>query len=76
MTAVVSKADLMARMLVFNLTLKNLLQQIKDLENNDQLSANSKLTEIKKIQEEIKKVGMEIDMVKNGITLLNAYNIN
>ena len=63
-------------MLICNLTLKNLLTQIKSIENNDQLSLNDKLVEIRKIQEEIKKVGMEIDIIKKEITMVNAHKVN
>ncbi len=71
-----TKADLSARMLICNLTLKNLLTQIKAIENNTQLSTDNKLIEIKKIQEEIKKVGTEIDIVKKEIRLLRASHLN
>lgn len=40
------------------------------------MPSNEKLTEIKKIKEEITKVGTEIDSIKQEITLLSAYNIN
>lgn len=70
------KNELTTKMLICNLTLKNLLTQIKSIENNDQLSLNDKLVEIRKIQEEIKKVGMEIDIIKKEITMVNAHKVN
>lgn len=67
---------LTARMVVAKHTLKNLLSQIKEIESDAQTDINAKLSQIKKIKEEITKVGMEIDSIKREIRLLNSYNVN
>jgi len=56
--------------------LLSLLEHIKTLEANSQLDVNIKLLKIKKIRDEINKVGQEIDTVKKEIMLLNAYQVN
>ena len=58
------------------LTLKGLLEQIKAIEKDNVTSVNEKLSQIKKIQEEITKVGTEIDSIKKEIMLLTDYSIN
>lgn len=65
-----------ARVVVAKHTLRNLLDQIKEIEADGQTDDNVKLFQIKKIKEEITKVGMEIDSIKREITLLNTYNVN
>ena len=55
---------------------KNLLNQIDDVENDFKSSISDRLVKIKKIKEELSKVGMEIDNIKREIRLLTAYNIN
>ncbi len=67
---------LTARMVVARHTLKNLISQIKEIEGDVQADVNAKLSQIKKIKEEITKVGMEIDSIKREIRLLNSYNVN
>lgn len=57
-------------------TIKNLLSQINIVENDNDMLTSDKLDKIKKIQEEITKVGMEIDSIKREIILLNAYDVN
>lgn len=57
-------------------TLKNFLKQIKEIEDDTISSVNNKFSKIKKIQEEISKVGVQIDIIKKEITLTNSYNIN
>jgi peptidoglycan hydrolase CwlO-like protein len=70
------RITLNARRVVAKHTLENLLGQIKQIETNAQADVNDKLSQIKKIKEEIAKVGMEIDSIKREITLLNTYNVN
>jgi peptidoglycan hydrolase CwlO-like protein len=67
---------LTARMVVARHTLKNLITQIKEIEGDAQADVNAKLSQIKKIKEEITKVGMEIDSIKREIRLLNSYSVN
>jgi uncharacterized protein Yka (UPF0111/DUF47 family) len=57
-------------------TVKELLRQIKELEANTQMLAIEKLSEIKKIREELNKVGTEIDNIKREIKLLDSYRLN
>ena len=70
------KQALNTKIVICNHTLKHLLKQIKIIEQDDQTSVNYKLSEIKKIQEEITKVGTEIDIIKKDIMLLGDYNVN
>ncbi len=70
------RALLSANMLACSYTVKNLLARIYALEEDTQVSVEEKLSQIKKIREEITKVGMEIDSIKKEITLLNSYNVN
>lgn len=67
---------LQGRMLVAKETVRSLLSRISQIEADTQLSVIEKLSEIKKIQEEMTKVGTEIDSIKKEITLLNTYYIN
>jgi hypothetical protein len=71
-----SEATLNARLLIANHTLKVLLSQISQIEADQKMSSNEKLSQIKKIREEITKVGTEIDSIKREFTLLNSYSIN
>jgi hypothetical protein len=57
-------------------TVKNLMVQIKEIEDDLQMSAIQKLSEIKKIRAELDKVGIEIDSMKTSIKLLNTYRVN
>lgn len=66
----------MAKLLIATHTVRDLISKIKEIEVNEIMPSNEKLTEIKKIKEEITKVGTEIDSIKQEITLLSAYNIN
>lgn len=70
------KENLTNRMVIASHLVKSLLSQIKEIETNEKTSANEKLSQIKKIREEIAKVGTEIDSVKNEINLLTTYNVN
>ncbi len=70
------RISLNARVVVAKHTLRNLLDQIKEIEADTEADVNVKLFQIKKIKEQITKVGMEIDSIKREITLLNTYNVN
>lgn len=58
------------------LIVKSLLRHLNDVEANPQMPEIEKLSEIKKIREELDKIGAEIDTVKNEITLLKTSHIN
>jgi peptidoglycan hydrolase CwlO-like protein len=70
------KISLSAKLLVCTHTVRDLITQIKKIEDDVQAPANEKLSKIKMIREEITKVGMEIDKLKKEIMLLGAYSIN
>lgn len=70
------RISLNARVVVARHTLYNLLGQIKEIESDSEADVNDKLSKIKKIKEEMVKVGTEIDSIKREITLLNTYNVN
>lgn len=70
------RITLNARLVVAKHTVQGLLLQIKEIERDVQTDANEKLSQIKKIKDEITKVGTEIDSIKKEITLLNAYSVN
>ena len=64
-----------AQMSVYAIMLRDLLSQIKEIEDDKISDTNEKLSKIKKIREKITKVGMEIDNAKKRLTLVD-YNIN
>lgn len=64
------------RLVVAKETVRSLLFRIQEIEGSVQLGDNEKLSEIKKIKEEMIKVGTEIDNIKKEITLLNTYHVN
>ena len=70
------KISLSAKLLVCTHTVRDLITQIKKIEDDAQAPVNEKLSKIKIIREEITKVGAEIDKLKNEIKLLRAYSIN
>jgi hypothetical protein len=70
------KVSLSAKLLVCTHNVRDLITQIKKIEDDTQTSVNEKLSKIKIIREEITKVGMEIDKLKNEIKLLGAYSVN
>lgn len=74
--AAISNVHLHAHLVKAINTVKELLRQIKELEANAQMPAIEKLSEIKKIREELNKVGMEIDNIRKEIKLLSEYSIN
>jgi hypothetical protein len=75
-TDVARRTTLQARLVVATHTVRSLIFQIKDIENNAQASDNEKLSQIKKIREEIAKVGTEIDSIKKEFIILNSYSLN
>ena len=70
------RAQLITNMIVCNFTVKDLLAKIYALEADTESSVDDKFWQIKKIREEISKVGVEIDSIKKEITLLNTYATN
>lgn len=63
--------------LVINLEKCNaLLKDLNDLQMNPNLTNVEKLEEIKKIEDEMNKVRLEIDIVKNRVKLLDNHRIN
>ena len=70
------RVQLSANMMVCSYTVKTLLSKIAALELDTKLPVEEKFSQIKKIKEEITKVGTEIDSIKNEIILLNSYNLN
>ncbi|MGI0058156.1 MAG: hypothetical protein ACREBJ_00170 [Nitrosotalea sp.] len=69
-------AQLAQKMLVCSYAARGLLDKIRSLEANTQVSQEEKFFQIKKINEEITKVGAEIDSIKGELTLLSSYSIN
>lgn len=69
------KDILVAKLLVCQRTLKSLLSELVDI-GEDNESAMYKFAKIKMIREEINKVGMEIDNIKQEVMLLDKRNIN
>lgn len=70
------RAQLSSDMLACRFVVKKLLQRIFDLEYDTQSSSEEKMFEIKKIKDEMTKVGAQIDKIKREITLLGNYNVN
>jgi hypothetical protein len=76
MSSEVRKANLSIKMTVCLHTLRNLLKQIKAIESDTQAPINDRLLQIKKIQDELSKVGMEIDSIKKEIKLIRTCSLN
>lgn len=70
------RAQLSANMLACSYIVKKLLMRIAEVESDTETPLEDKVSQIKKIKDEITKVGTEIDSIKKEITLLNAYNVN
>tara|TARA_B110000503_G_C6823541_1_gene279887 strand:- start:42 stop:266 length:225 start_codon:yes stop_codon:yes gene_type:complete len=70
------KEALYARITLFKYALKDCIKEISILENNINIDANSKLSKIKIIREEINKIANQIDKVKKEIILVNSYDVN
>jgi hypothetical protein len=67
--------SIILKMKKYNLILKDLLVQIKIVEEDINGDLNERLCKIKKIKEEITKVGTEIDNARKELTLVD-YSIN
>jgi type I restriction-modification system DNA methylase subunit len=72
----VRRDQLAAKMLVCSYIVRGLLDKIRTLEANTDVPFAEKISEIKKIKEEMTKVGTEIDSIKKEITLLKSYSVN
>ena len=70
------KIDLITRMFMCRQIIKDLLAEISVLEADKEMSSESKLSEIKKIREELSKVGTEIDNLKKELKLITTCDIN
>jgi hypothetical protein len=57
-------------------SVKQLMAELSCIEADRQTPAMERLSQIKKIREELNKVGDEIDSIKKEIMLLNAYQVN
>jgi hypothetical protein len=69
-------ALLSTKMLIAVHTVKDLLAQIKKIEDDAQTSTIEKLSQIKNIRIEISKVSLEIDNIKRECKLLTTRNVN
>ena len=56
--------------------LKEYLSQLDAIEKDINTPESQRITQIKKIRDEITKVGTEIDSIKKEIMLLKDYSIN
>ena len=72
----VRRDQLAAKMLVCSYIVRGLLDKIRTLEADTAVPIEEKISEIKKIRDEMTKVGTEIDSIKKEITLLKSYNVN
>lgn len=70
------KAAIIIKLNQYSDTLKDLLRQIKKIENDNLSDINDRLSKIKKIREEIEKVGTDIDKAKKELILINSYSVN
>lgn len=69
-------AQLSSDMLACRYTVKKLLRRIFDLELDTETSSEDKMPEIKKIKDEMMKVGEDIAKINQEIRLLRDYNVN
>lgn len=76
MNPVVKKDQFTVKMKMCSHILKELIQQIKYIENDNKISINDKILKMKKIMEELSKVGTEIDNIKKEIKLEQTRNLN
>lgn len=72
----ISRDQLAVNMLECSRIVNNLIKKIDILEANNVLSLEEKSSQLKIINEEITKVGMEIASIKNMIMLLDKISIN
>lgn len=70
------KELLSSKLLVYSSRLKELIKQIKILEDDTVTPPKEKASQIKIIREELNKVGMEIDKIKKEIMLIKQYGVN
>lgn len=70
------KGSLSNKILSLSYVVKTILEQINKIEDDVQIPIIEKLSQIKKIKQELLKVGTEIDSIKRSITILNTQNIN
>lgn len=72
-----SNADMLAtKLMIAANSIKELVEQIKEIENDQTITPTEKLAQIKNIREEIKKVGTEIDNLKKEVTFLSSNQLN
>lgn len=71
-----NKNDLITKILIISNNVKILLGQITKIENDLQTPTTEKLSQIKKIKQELIKVGTKIDEIKRSIILLNDQKLN
>ena len=64
------------KLTVCKLRLEYLLEQIKKINDDEQLSVSDKVSKIKIIKIEIDIVGQEVDTIKKEINLSKTYTIN
>lgn len=57
-------------------SVKGLMIKLNHLESDMQTPVIEKLSQIKKIREELGKIGEEIDILKGNIKLLKNYQVN
>lgn len=76
MSLAVKKAQLTVKMKVCSHILKELLQEIKYIENDNKTPINDRILQMKKIREELSKVGTEIDSIKKEIKLVETHSLN
>lgn len=72
----IRRDQLATKMLVCSYVVRGLLDKIRTLEADTDVPLEEKLSQIKKIREEMTKVGTEIDSIKKEITLLKSYSVN
>ena len=72
----ISRDQLAANMLEYSRIVNNLLKKIDILESNNSLTFSEKYSQLKIINEEIKKVGIEVASIKNMIILSDKLSIN
>lgn len=56
--------------------LKKYSRQIKRIEADSETPNNEKILQMKKIMEELSKVGTEIDSIKKEIKIIKTYSLN
>lgn len=72
----VRRDQLAMKMLVCSYIVRELLDKIRTLETDTNVPPAEKFSQIKKIRDEMNKVGTEIDNIKKEITLLKSYSVN